>query len=274
MIKQSLLLVGCGKMGGALLEGFLAAGLHPERVTVIEQDAEIVRSIKKRYGVNAQGGLGKKDKLPDIVLFAVKPQTIQNILPDYKIKGKQGGKPPLYVSIIAGKPVSFFTGILGPVPFVRTMPNLPVLVKQGVTVAFGNTYVAKGHKTILTQLFGAVGKCHWIEDESLLDAVTAISGSGPAYVFHFLEALEAAAQQLGLPPALAYDLARSTLLGSADLAKQSTQTAAGLRQQVTSPKGTTEAALEILMHRTKGLTALLSQAAEAAKKRSEELARG
>ena len=205
---------------------------------------------------------------PGAVVFAVKPQVIDAVLPGYR---RWAGPDTLFVSIVAGKTIAGITRHLGPAALVRTMPNTPAAIGRGITVACANARVTQTQRALCDKLLAAAGESAWVEDEALLDAVTAVSGSGPAYVFLLIEALAQAAEAAGLPPDLALRLARATVAGSGELARLSDESPAQLRENVTSPGGTTRAALDVLMAED-GLVPLIGRAVAAAAARSRELA--
>ena len=211
-----------------------------------------------------------KNVRPGVIVFAVKPQQLAGIIPAYRTRFKER---PLYLSIAAGKTLGFFTTHFGSsVRVVRAMPNLPAIAGEGMTVMCASERLPAASKKIANALMSAVGDVAWLEDESLMDAVTALSGSGPAYIFLFLEYLTSAAIAAGMPADLARRLAIQTLAGSAALVKQSGESFAELREQVTSPGGTTEAALEVLMG-ADAFRALVEKTIAAAMRRSRELAK-
>lgn len=267
--SRGLALIGCGRMGGALLAGCLARGLvAPGRITVIEP-AAAARAEAEALGVRAgadAGALG--DGAPDVILIAVKPQVMDAVMPSYaRFAGRS-----VFLSIAAGRTIASFARLLGPgAAIVRAMPNTPAQVGRGVTALVAGAKVDAAGRALCQTLMGAVGEVVWLDDEGQMDAVTAVSGSGPAYVFHLIEALEAAARAAGLGPDLAAKLARATVTGAAELAFRSPDGAAKLRENVTSPGGTTAAALAVLMGE-KGLTDLMTRAVAEAKRRSKELA--
>ncbi len=260
-----ILLIGCGKMGSALLQGWLNSGIDASAITVIEPYGEKHPDVT---WLHSQEEL-PADYAPSIVIFAIKPQGMEEVVPLYK---RYATANTLFLSIAAGKTIAFFEQHLGHVAIIRVMPNLPAVIAEAAMVSIANKTVTADHHTLATRLLSANGQVIWIEDESHMDAVTAISGSGPAYIFHFIEALTEAGIALGLPKEFATRLACQTVYGSSDLAKSSDYPAATLREQVTSPKGTTAAALDILMNEETGLTQLMKKAAFAAFKRSQELA--
>jgi pyrroline-5-carboxylate reductase len=261
-----LLLVGCGKMGGAMLEGWLARGLSAADVVV----AEPVDALRPRTsGVRAVASTSDVAKTPEIVVLAVKPQSMDGVLPDLKRFADEGA---VFLSIAAGKTLKYFSRHLGTTAkVVRSMPNTPAAVRQGISVATAASGVSEAEKKRCHQLLEAVGQVVWVDDEALMDPVTALSGSGPAYVFLLVEALAAAGARAGLPPELALRLARATVAGAGELALVSSETPARLRENVTSPGGTTRAALDVLMAEP-GLPELLDRAVAAATARSRELA--
>jgi pyrroline-5-carboxylate reductase len=208
------------------------------------------------------------DAPPDAVVFAVKPQVVDDVVPSYRHWARPG---TLFLSIVAGKTIAGLARHLGSAAIVRTMPNTPAAVGRGITAACANALVSAEQRQLCEILLGAMGESAWVEEEALLDAVTAVSGSGPAYVFLMIEALAAAGEAEGLPPALALQLARSTVAGSGELARLSQESPAQLRENVTSPGGTTRAALDVLMARD-GLELLMKRAVAAAAARSRELA--
>lgn len=264
-----ILLVGCGKMGGAMLGGWLAGDVAAADVTVIEPFAG--EEVAKLYGVTVAKSVDEVagDFLPDIVIFAVKPQNMDDILPLYRDFVRPG---TVFLSIAAGRTVASFEKFLGKeAAIVRTMPNTPAAIGRGITVAFANAPVTDAQRMLAQSLLEAVGEFDWVDDEALIDAVTAVSGSGPAYVFLLIEAMTDAGIAAGLAPDLAERLARATVAGSGELARQSDDSAATLRQNVTSPGGTTAAALEVLMA-DDGLSPLMRRAVAAAADRSRELA--
>jgi pyrroline-5-carboxylate reductase len=265
---RMLVLVGCGKMGSALLRGWIAKKAAA-RFMVVEP-AGPPPGLAGAPGVSWHRSPNEipADMVPDAVVFAVKPQIIDDVLPDYRRWAERG---TMFVSIVAGKTIAGITRRLGAASVVRTMPNTPAAIGRGITVACANKKVSAEQRRLCDQLLAAVGESAWVEDEALLDAVTAVSGSGPAYVFLLIEALAQAAEEYGLPPDLALRLARSTVAGSGELARLSTESPAQLRENVTSPGGTTRAALDVLMAED-GLVALVKRAVAAAAARSRELA--
>jgi len=268
-IEGPLLLVGCGKMGGAMLEGWLERGLDPLETHVVEPSAPSLAPFAeyqvRHYADPAALPEGLK---PRVVLLAVKPQMMDGALPSYR---RFVRPETLFLSIAAGKTIGYFERGLGEAAIVRSMPNTPAAVGRGITVACANPRVTKSQRDQADGLLSAVGEVAWVEREDLLDPVTAVSGGGPAYVFLLIEYLAEAGVAAGLPPDLAMRLARVTVSGAGELARQSREPAAQLRQNVTSPAGTTLEALKILMAED-GLKPLLTRAIAAAARRSRELA--
>jgi pyrroline-5-carboxylate reductase len=262
----TLVLVGAGKMGGALLQGWLRLGLDPARIVVLEPQpaAEIAELTSRGLRLNP---LAAAIDNPAVLVLAVKPQTAPEVMAT--LNALTGGGP-VVISIMAGRTLGFIAQAL-PGPVVRAMPNTPAAVGRGITVAVGNDKVSAAQRDIAHRLLAAVGAVEWIGDEALMDAVTAVSGSGPAYVFLLAEALARAGAAAGLPSTLAETLARVTVAGSGELLHRSALDAATLRQNVTSPGGTTAAALDVLRS-AEGLEPLLTKAVAAATKRSRELA--
>lgn len=268
-MAKGLLLVGCGKMGGAMLSGWLDQGTDPGTVFVIEP-TEALRTPLRDRGVNAVAAAADLPDgfCPDCVILAVKPQQMANVMGDFV---RYVGPQTQFLSIAAGTTIGFFESVLGPeAAIVRTMPNTPAAVGKGMMVACPNGHVTAAMRQQADDLLAAVGAVAWIDDESLMDAVTAVSGSGPAYVFHMIECLAAAGVDAGLPADLAAQLASQTVYGAGALAFEAAEDPATLRRNVTSPGGTTQAALEVLMA-DDGLAPLMRRAVEAAAKRSREL---
>ena len=260
---RGLVLLGCGKMGSALLQGWLAQGLPAAAVHVIEPAPS---DWLQGTGVHLNGALPTS---PSVALLAVKPQMMGAALPAVQALG---GGNTLFVSIAAGTSLATIEGVLGAgTPVVRVMPNTPAAVGRGISALIGNAFVPAEGLALARGLMVAVGETVMLQTEGQMDAVTAVSGSGPAYVFHLIEALAAAGVAEGLPEALAMQLARATVCGAGELAFQAPESAAQLRINVTSPGGTTAAALGVLMDEATGFPALLKRAVKAAADRSREL---
>jgi pyrroline-5-carboxylate reductase len=263
-----LLLVGAGKMGGALLEGWLRQGLDP--ATVLIQDpapSPEVRALAARHGIAASAGPDLPVP-PSVILLAVKPDLAPKLMPELEPIIGEGS---VVLSIAAGRTLESLGRLLPPATaIVRAMPNTAASVGCSMTVACANDAVTESQAAECTKLLEAVGEVLWIEDESLIDAVTAVSGSGPAYVFLLTECLAEAGRAAGLDAELSRRLARATVEGAGELLRRSDLSPQQLCQRVTSPKGTTAAALEVLRGKD-GLQDLLTRAVAAAAKRSREL---
>lgn len=268
-LNGPLVLAGCGKMGGAMLAGWLARGLDPAMVFVQDPGPPPdIAAFLDSHRIKAVPGLGGLARPPAVIVVAVKPQAMDQVFPAL---ARRAGAETLVISIAAGKALASFEQHLGAgAAVVRAMPNTPAAVGRGITVCCPNAHVTAAQRALCVDLLGAVGEVGWIADETLMDAVTAVSGSGPAYVFLMAEALEAAAIAEGLEPVLARQLARATVAGSGELMRQSTLDAAELRRNVTSPGGTTAAALSVLMAEN-GLVRLMGRAVDAAARRGREL---
>lgn len=264
-----LLLIGGGRMGEALLTGWRAHGLAADAVCVVEPDAERAAELAATLGVMVCQGADRlpAELRPEVVVVAVKPQLLDTVLPAYA-----GFRDALVVSIAAGKPLASLERVFGDgAALARAMSNTPAAVGRGVTVLFANRHCDAARRQVAHALMGAVGEVHWVDDEEPMHAVTAVSGSGPAYVFHLIEALAAAGVAAGLPEPLAASLAHATVVGAGELAHRSGLAADQLRRNVTSPGGTTAAALELLMA-DDGMTPLVTRAVAAAAARSRALA--
>jgi pyrroline-5-carboxylate reductase len=261
--RDGLVLLGCGKMGSAMLQGWLSQGVSARSVWVMEPnpsawlaatDVHLNRNLPAR---------------PAIALVAVKPQMIGTALPSLKA---YGGGGTLILTIAAGTTIATYENVLGTgTRIVRAMPNTPASVMRGITAICANDAATEADLALADTLLRAVGQVVRLQGEHQMDAVTAVSGSGPGYVFHFIEALAAAGVAQGLSPDLAMTLARATVAGSGELAHLSPETAARLRTNVTSPAGTTAAGLAVLMDPETGLTQLLTRAVKAAADRGREL---
>lgn len=263
LARDGLVLLGCGKMGTALLTGWLAAGLPAASVWVVEPNPS--------DWLNATGAHVNQPlpKAPAVALVAVKPQMMGAALPALQALGNGA---TLFISIAAGTPIAAFEAALGQnTPIVRTMPNTPAMVGRGITGICGNASAGAAGLALTRSLMLAVGQVVELDGEHQIDAVTAVSGSGPAYVFHLIEAMAAAGVAEGLSPAVAMQLARATVCGAGELAFRATESAAQLRINVTSPAGTTAAALALLMDPDTGLAPLMCRAVHAAALRGREL---
>jgi len=266
-VPGTLVLVGAGKMGSALLASWLRLGLNPKKVVVIEPHPAKELTALKRRGLRLNPA-SKTLGAAAVIVLAVKPQVAPAALPT--LTPLLGAKT-LVLSIMAGHTLRFLAQALPNAAIVRAMPNTPAAIGRGITVACPNARVTAAQRTLAHSLLAATGAVEWIEDEGLMDAVTAVSGSGPAYVFLLAETLARAGKAAGLPAALAEKLARATVAGAGELLHRSELDAATLRSNVTSPGGTTAAALDVLMGEG-GLDALLTKAVAAATKRGRDLA--
>src|SRR6186713_176 len=258
---------GAGKMGGAMLTGWLAGGLDAKRVVVIEPHPSPEIGALAAQGIRLNPTAKDAGEV-DTLVVAVKPQSFREAGATFK---PFTGPSTLVVSIMAGTPIAVLEAVCGG-SVVRAMPNTPAAIGRGITVAVAAKNVSAAQRAIADALLRATGSVEWIEDESLMDAVTAVSGSGPAYVFLLAEELARAGVEAGLPEALATKLARETVAGSGELLHQSELPSSTLRQNVTSPGGTTAAALGVLMGEP-GLRDLMIRAIAAATQRSRELAK-
>jgi pyrroline-5-carboxylate reductase len=265
---DTLVLVGCGQMGSAMLRGWLVSGAASR--------FELVAPAGRSTGLADHPAVSWHRDLADIppsvnveaVVLAVKPQIMDAVLPPYQ---RFVGPGTVFLSIAAGKTIGGLARHLGDAAIVRCMPNTPAAIGRAITVACPNARVSDAQRKLCGALLAAIGESAWVGDEALMDAVTAVSGSGPAYVFLLIEALAEAGRKAGLAPDLALQLARATVAGSGELALRSSESPSRLRENVTSPGGTTRAALDVLMA-ADGLPLLLDRAVAAATARSRELA--
>lgn len=269
-MAASLILVGCGRMGNALLSGWLDRGLDPDQIAVVEPEPDNRAMLSRRPGLAVAAGPEglSADLQPEVVVFAVKPQMMDAVAPAY---ARFTAADAVFLSIAAGRNAASLAAALGNgAAIVRAMPNTPAAIRRGITAAYRNAGVNERQRQRCHDLLAAVGDVVWIEDERLMDAVTAVSGSGPAYVFLLVEALADAGIAAGLSPELAGRLARATVSGAAGLLDASDAAPETLRRNVTSPGGTTAAALEVLMA-SGGLRTLMTAAVRAAADRSRQL---
>lgn len=268
-----VVLVGCGNMGRAMLSGWLTAGrLAQEDVAVVEPFAENAERARK-LGVRVLAepeSLGDEVR-PELIVLAMKPQSVGEVVPSYRRFAETGSA---FVSVAAGTSIASFEALLGSdTPILRCMPNTPASIGRGMMVLVSNANVDAPTERFVTDLLSASGEVARIGDEKLMDAVTAVSGSGPAYLFHFVECLTRAGEKAGLPGDVAALLARQTAFGAASLIVETGEEPGELRRQVTSPNGTTQAALDVLMGGDR-LQKILDEAVEAARARSVELGKG
>jgi pyrroline-5-carboxylate reductase len=263
-----LVLVGCGQMGSAMLRGWLTSGAAAQFNAV--EPAGLPAAFTGNASISFHRTLEEvaAEPAPDAVVFAVKPQIVGDVLPGYR---RWAQPQTLFLSIVAGTTIAGLARHLGDAAIVRVMPNTPAAIGRAISVACANPRVSPEQKRLAEALLTAIGESVWVGDEALMDAVTAVSGSGPAYVFLLIETLAAAGEKAGLPADLALRLARDTVAGSGELARQSSEGPGKLRENVTSPGGTTRAALDVLMA-PDGMPKLLERAVAAATARSRELA--
>jgi len=266
-IRGTIVLAGAGKMGGAMLSGWLARGLDAKRVVVIEPHPSNEVSALTTKGIRLNPTPTEVGAVATLVV-ALKPQTFREAGSMLK---SFAGSSTLVVSIMAGTTIASIAEVCGG-SVVRAMPNTPAAIGRGITVAVAARSVSADQRAVADALLRATGSVEWVDDENLMDAVTAVSGSGPAYIFLLAEELARAGVEAGLPADLATKLARETVAGSGELLHRSELASATLRQNVTSPGGTTAAALEVLMG-PDGLQSLLTRAVAAATRRSRELAK-
>lgn len=267
-MKKNVLLVGSGNMGFAMLQGWLDARADLEFHVVEPSESLRERSASAGATVWPDASALPVDFSPHLVFLAVKPQVMDKVAPAYA--GFSDGDTT-FISVAAGVTLASLGQYLpGATPIIRTMPNTPAAIGKGMMVSFANHLVNEETKALVTDLLKSTGATAWIDREDLMDAVTAISGSGPAYVFHFVECLTAAGIKLGLPDDLAETLAKQTVMGSGHLVATSDTPPAILREQVTSPGGTTAAALSVFMQE-QALQRLVEAATAAARDRGAEL---
>lgn len=265
-VKGTVLLAGAGKMGGALMEGWLAAGLSAKQVAVRDPSPPPeMQALLARHDIEAN-----RDPSGEIaaIVIAVKPQVAPEVVPEL---ARFASTSSVVLSVMAGRTLGFLEAAFPASPVIRTIPNTPAAIGRGITVAVPNARADEAARALADALLRSTGSVEWIEDESLMDAATAVSGSGPAYVFLLAECMARAGEKAGLPRALAAKLARETVSGAGELLRRSDLEASKLRENVTSPNGTTAAALKILMGE-RGFAELLEEAITAATKRGKELA--
>jgi len=270
--EGKLLLVGAGNLGGALLAGWIENGIEPGRI-VVQDPGPPAHMIELMKAHNIRCVEMACDQAKDdysVVILAVKPQIMDAVLPGVK---PFVSSSTVFLSVAAGKTIDYFeAGLGGELSMVRTIPNTPAAVGRGITAAFANANVLLCQKQLCDQLLHAIGEVVWVDDEDLIDVATGVSGSGPAYVFYLAECLAQAGRTAGLPEDIAMKLARATVSGAGELMHQSPLDPGKLRENVTSPNGTTAAALEVL--RDSGeLENLMIRAVAAAANRSRELAK-
>ena len=262
-LKGGLLLLGCGKMGSAMLAGWLDQGIDQKNIWIIEPNPS---AWLKSLSVRLNQGLPENVQL---VLIAVKPHMIRQVLPRLTVYVKS---PTIFLSVAAGISLKTYKKLLGDgASIVRAMPNTPAAVGQGITAIIGNDVASTDALQLCQDLLGAIGQTVRLDTEVQMDAITGVSGSGPAYVFFMVDSLAAAGEAQGLPTDLAMQLAKATIAGAGSLVVQSHKTPEQLRFDVTSPNGTTQAGLEVLMHPKDGLGPLMKATVARAVNRSREL---
>lgn len=265
-----LVLIGAGKMGTAMLEGWLDAGIRPDQVTIFDPaPPPETMAVIAQYSISHNPPVGSVGGV-EAILVAIKPQMVDEVLPAMAELARDN---PLVVSVVAGKTISAFRQHFGAdTPVIRTIPNTPAAVGRGITAMAASDGVSPEQSALATTLLASLGEVVSVSDEAMIDACTAISGSGPAYIFYMTECMTAAAMELGLPPDIAEQLARATVAGAGELMHATGTPAGVLRENVTSPKGTTHAALQVLMADSDGMKQLMVRATAEAEKRSRELA--
>ncbi len=263
---RGLVLLGCGKMGSAMLQGWLSEKVAPAAVSIIDPMPSGWAQALVEDGVSLNEALPEN---PAVCVLAVKPQMMGDALPQLQALGNG---TTLFISIAAGTPIAALESILGAdTPIIRAMPNTPAAIGCGITALVGNDKTGDEQMNMAETLLLAVGQVVRLEDEAQMDAVTALSGSGPAYVFHLIETMAASGEAQGLPADMAMKLAKATVAGAGELAAQSEETPAQLRINVTSPNGTTAAALNVLMDAQTGFPKIVRDGMEAAARRNREL---
>jgi pyrroline-5-carboxylate reductase len=269
MKNTTLAFIGCGNMARSLIGGLIADGWDPSRIRAADADPAQLERISRTFPVSTYTENEAAAAGADVVVLAVKPQITAAVA--LELSGTIAQQQPLVISIAAGIRESALRSWLGEqTAIVRSMPNTPAMVQSGVTALYANPAVSEDRRSIAESILRAVGVALWIEDEALMDAVTALSGSGPAYFFLFMEALQTAGIGMGLPPETARLLTLQTAIGAAKMALESSEDVTRLRRQVTSPGGTTESAVAVL--EANGFADLVNKALQAAASRSRELA--
>lgn len=269
-LSGRLVLIGAGKMGTAMLQGWMEAGVTGDRVTIFDPaPPPETMAVIAQHSISHNPPLDGVDGV-EAILVAVKPQMVDEVLPAMADLAKDN---PLVVSVVAGKTIAAFRQHFGETtPVIRTIPNTPAAVGRGITAMAASDGVSAKQSELATALLASLGEVVTVTDEALIDACTAISGSGPAYIFYMTECMTAAAMKLGLPADVAEQLARATVAGAGELMRATGTPAGILRENVTSPKGTTYAALQVLMADEDGMKQLMIRATAEAEKRSRELA--
>ncbi len=269
-LQGKLVLLGAGKMGGAMLQGWLERGVQPSQVVILDPSPPPeTQALITRHGLKHNLPVGTLTGV-EVILVAVKPQVMEDVLPSVASLAPQ---KPLVLSVAAGKTIASFERHFGKgAAVIRSIPNTPAAVGRGITAMVANAHVSKAQRALAAALLSAIGEVVEVDDEALIDVATAVSGSGPAYIFYMTDCLAKAGIAQGLPPDVAMKLARATVAGAGELMRVTGISAEQLRINVTSPKGTTYAALQVLMAPENGLEPLMTKAVEAATVRSRELA--
>ncbi len=268
-MHTKIAIMGAGNMGTSLLGGLLANQFPREQLWITDPDPEKLRHLRDQFKIHTSEKNSEAVNSADIIILAVKPQVIADVIREFL--PFISSKKPLIISIAAGiRETDLQNWLGGHMPIVRCMPNTPALIRAGASALYANAFVSAKQHALAESILRAVGTVVWLEEEKQMDAVTALSGSGPAYFFFVIEALQIAGEKLGLQPEIARLLTLQTAVGSARMAMECNESAQELRQRVTSKGGTTEAALRILEEGQ--MTELFSNALKSAKKRSEELA--
>lgn len=267
-MQQKIAFIGGGNMASAIIGGLIKNGFNANRITVADPYPPSLERLQNDFAVNTTDDNNAAIKNADLVVLAVKPQQMQQVCSH--IKTAINEQNPLVLSIAAGITTDMFALWLGDVALVRAMPNTPALVQTGATGIFANVKVSDTQKQSAFELLSAIGMSEWVDAEAMLDAVTAVSGSGPAYFFLLIEAMQAAGVKLGLDSETAKNLSIQTALGAAKMAANSEDTPAELRRKVTSPNGTTEAAIHSF--EAAGFSEMVENALKAADTRSKTLA--
>jgi len=266
--KHTIGFIGGGNMARSLIGGLVRAGYPADALTVADPNDAIRAALAADFGIQASSDNQHIADLCDVVVLAVKPQVLKDVATALRTGQRQH---QLFLTVAAGiRTASLATWLGAKTPIVRAMPNTPALVQSGATGLFANSHVSTGQRDLAESIMRAAGLVQWVEDEALMDAVTALSGSGPAYLFLVMEAMEKAGQAMGLPADTARLLTVQTAFGAAKLALEIEEDPAVLRQNVTSPGGTTERAIQVL--RDEGLEDLFDKALRAARDRAQELA--
>ena len=264
-MQQGIAFIGGGNMASAIMGGLLKQGWPASHIDVVEPFEEARAKLSSQFGITAQARAGSYLTRADLVVWAVKPQTFKDAAAQTQVHTPAA----LHLSVAAGIRSDTIAQWLGSERVVRAMPNTPALIGKGITALFARAAVNEPDKALANQVLGSTGELMWVDAEDQIDAVTALSGSGPAYMFYFMEAMRESGTGMGLDPAQAYRLAIATLIGAGELAKASTDAPETLRQRVTSKGGTTYAALSAM--EASGIKPAFIAAMQAAQQRAQEL---